>query len=211
MTETFQRFLRQYNSQGSDYGDGYSPADFDGLTPEEMDRASKMLAEQAAKGDGVAVDGLGRMGTPGARDLLLKLLPATGTSGESHSDVCAALWWITRDVRWQAELVNDVRSADEQLVKHALIQLVSTIETEMPQDLEHTMTELLVSSDNSVVKSQAIEALLKSRGIPPLVTGPSSEIFGLTRSLMAATRANVGELLAEADDLKSAIGRSRDE
>jgi hypothetical protein len=58
-------FQRQYHATGREKGDGYSPADFDGMTPAERDRARAMMLVRALDGDTVDLLGLRHVGDAG--------------------------------------------------------------------------------------------------------------------------------------------------
>ena len=46
-------FLRQFEAQGREKGDGYSPRDFDGMSQDERVRARAMMLERALTGDDI--------------------------------------------------------------------------------------------------------------------------------------------------------------
>lgn len=71
MTDAFAKFMKQFQTQGRDYGDGYDRSHFQGLTQDEEAEVIRLLSDAAKRGDAVAIDGLATFGTACARDALL--------------------------------------------------------------------------------------------------------------------------------------------
>ena len=55
-------FKRQYDAEGREKVDGYSPSDFDGMSEDERAQARSMMLERALRGDTIDLSGLRYVG-----------------------------------------------------------------------------------------------------------------------------------------------------
>jgi hypothetical protein len=79
---TWGDFQRQYQAQGREKGDGYSPSDFDAMTDDERARARTMMLDRALQGDTIDLSGLRYIGDDG-----------TVAALEAAADAIARLGW----------------------------------------------------------------------------------------------------------------------
>lgn len=59
---TWADFKRQYDAEGREKADGYSPSDFDDMSGNESTRAHSMMLERALRGDTIDLSGLRYVG-----------------------------------------------------------------------------------------------------------------------------------------------------
>ncbi len=206
MTETYDRFLRQRAATGREYGEGYSRADFDGMTPDEAESAKDLLEHDAGKGDGVAVDGLATLATPGALAALYRLLGASPPPSRQHANVAIAIWTLTHDDRMQAEIAKDLATDDVDLYEWALTALVRTVDARTGPALRPSLVNVLLGTTNSVIRSEAIDGILQSFGLPTSILAPDPDVLALSRELYNATPDNIDRLLSDAAALAAKRG-----
>jgi len=72
---TWADFKRQYDAEGREKADGYSPGDFDGMSEDERAQARSMMLERALRGDTIDLSGLRYVGDA---DTIARLEDARG-------------------------------------------------------------------------------------------------------------------------------------
>lgn len=123
MSEVFDGFLMQYGATGREWGDGFCPAHFNGMTEGEKIIAKEMLAKLAIKGDSIAIEGLGYLATTEAVEELLRLLANNENRLDVHLTVVSSLWNATKDLTYQDELIGFFSSPDPKIRMRAANEL----------------------------------------------------------------------------------------
>ena len=110
---TWYAFQRQYDARGREKGDGYSPGDFDELTPEERARARAMMLARALRGDTIDLSGLRYIGDAGT---VVALRAADALDWDSDIIQLDVLFDLTWDERYLLALARylDARAPDKQ-------------------------------------------------------------------------------------------------
>jgi len=198
MTEVFDRFMNQSRKQGREYGDGYAPFHFAGLTAEERDQALGLLMQQAVLGDGVAIDGLALLGTKGAREELIRLLEQFPSPSAEHVAICEALFKVTGASEWQDCIVDDVGAADEFTRRRALAALERTSTPQSSRQVLDIFVDWLSTSQDEAARSTATGGLMQALGFPPLAKDQTHERLVLERNLFNATGASIEAALNQA-------------
>ncbi|OWK29803.1 hypothetical protein [Sphingomonas mucosissima] len=97
---TWGEFQRQYDAEGREKADGYSPGDFDGMSDEERARARSMMLNRALNGDSIDLSGLRYIGDA-----------TTAATLEAADDVARRLGWRDDVIRHEVlfELTGEYR------------------------------------------------------------------------------------------------------
>ena len=96
--------MRQYEAEGREKADGYSPADFDGLSEPERDRARAMMLDRALQGDSIDLSGLRYIGNA----VTIEALTASDATGRFAWDLDVirhqVLYELTAEQHWLTDL-----------------------------------------------------------------------------------------------------------
>ena len=198
MTKAFEKFLEQSHKQGREYGDGFAPSHFAGLTPDEEHQVLDLLMQRARLGDGVAINGLAQLGTNRAHEELLILAEHLRAPSIGHVAVCEALFQMTGASEWQDKITQDVNADDEFTQRRALWTLECTSSPKSSKHIYDLFIEWLSISRDENLRSTAVGGLIQILGFPPFAEDQSSERIALERKLFNSTGTAIEAALSEA-------------
>jgi hypothetical protein len=117
---TWADFKRQYDAEGREKADGYSPGDFDDMSGNESTRARSMMLERALRGDTVDLSGLRYVGdaqTVAALEGSAGLVAQLGWRDDTvRHDV---LYHLTGDTRFLTDLTRYLDGCDSEAQERA--------------------------------------------------------------------------------------------
>ncbi len=187
MTKTFDNFLEQYHSSGSQKADGYNKSHFYGLTAKEKEKAFELLINESIA-PGVA-DWLFYLDKERAENLLKNEINHSNKDSMSGIHrLYLALYRNTHDKRYQNLLIDGFFSYSELDKCEALLAIKST-GPDSNRILE-LYKKIIFSSNNSKVITSAADLFLRHIKQPCESENDRKEFYSIRKML-------------ESDDLKT--------
>lgn len=155
MSDTFDRFLKQYHAQGREKADGYDRSHFDGLTDDEKIRAFELLAREAEGAPETATPWLFHLDPPRAEAVTLdQIAKKKGDPyGENYVRQFELLNY-THDLAYQRAMLDDYPLYTRLNKSDALHRILRTPDT--PELRRFVRDVLLRETDASAVAAAAI-------------------------------------------------------
>jgi HEAT repeat protein len=161
-SKTFERFLKQLYAWGREKGDGFDRSHFDGLSPDERLEAARLLREALLRGDNTSAEGLVLLDPRAAKATLEEALQTM--SGDAHVSLAVAkqLWHLTKESRYQEEMIAILQHPNDLLRRSALVALEDTPH----DDRLMTVLQALVKDDpHEIIRSMAARHLIYGLGL----------------------------------------------
>lgn len=180
MSDAWDRFLEQYEAEGSERLDGYDEALFEELTDEEFARAQPLVLERAAAGETPEIRALPLLNPPDALRCVDDLMARERELDVVRLAVCEAGWKITEDPAYQDAIVEIVLEGDEfaqARAIHVLSRLPLT--PEALADVE----DLLRAEEDRTLAVELAQAVLRSRGVAVETQAEFERALPLVRAL----------------------------
>lgn len=169
MTAAFERFHAQYNARGMAKMDGYSAADFDGLSEDERQRAAAMLYDELAGMPGIAAPGLVLLDERIAKERLSEFLRHHSATGSINiHEVYFHLWRVTGDITLQQWMMA---SYDHCAASARAGMFMELGETPATPELDEFMRDRVLHEEDETARSIAARIVLSRSNLPDTPVG----------------------------------------
>lgn len=180
MSDAWDRFLEQYEAEGSERLDGYDETLFDELTDAELARAQAMVIERAAAGETPEIRALPLLDTPEALRCVDELMARERELDLVRLAACEAGWKMTEDPAYQDAILEIVQEGDEFAQARAINVLGRLPLT--PEALAD-VTDLLRAEEDRTLAVELAQAVLRSRGVAVETQAEFERALPLVRAL----------------------------
>jgi hypothetical protein len=199
--------MKQYHSVGRDKLDGYSIADFAGMTEDELQQAESMLIASAEELDTTAFRGLALLKTNNGKVTLERIISQLEPPSLAHLRAVESLYEITQDDRLQWEISRNLDKKEPFLYERAIIAMARMRPTSFLFEMMKAafLDTMDLREQESVVRSEACEAIMGCFGFPPFVEDRTPERLALERKLYSSELDQFDQVL---DDVRT-LGRKR--
>ena len=201
MSDAWDRFLEQYEAEGSERLDGYDDALFEELTDEEFARAQAMVIERAAAGETPEIRALPLLGPPEALRCVDDLMAREREFDLVRLAVCEAGWKMTEDPAYQDAILEIVEEGDD-FTQARAINVLSRLPL-TPAALAD-VEALLRAEDDRTLAVELAQAVLRSRGVAVETQAEFERALPLVRALANVDLQARGEAVANVDALVAA-------
>lgn len=167
MTKAYEQFMKQANSQGREYGAGFTYHHFDGLTLEEKDEVISLLRERALKGDTIAISALNFVDNKISMAIYEELFAtAEKIDVKAINQAAYEAYKIRKERKYIDILLDNIKHCNNFQRWHA-IQLICSINFEgnWTVDVENQMKDLIVSESDEVLVHTLAKKILLQKGI----------------------------------------------
>lgn len=169
MTAAFDRFHAQYNARGREKMDGYSAADFEGLTDDERQRAAAMLYDELAGMPGIAAAGLVLLDRTIAKERLSEYLRHHSATGSINiHEVYFHLWRVTGDITLQQWMMASYDHCPATARAGMFMELGETPAT---PELDEFMRDRVLHEEDETARAIAARVVLSRSNLPDTPVG----------------------------------------
>lgn len=162
----YKNILNHFHKKGREYADGFSEADFSGLSEDEERRVSDELEIRAAEGDTVAISGISYLDDSLALKTFDRLLNTNDLKKSAVAQILFEAFEISKAEVYLKQLLSIVDGIDQR-EKWLPVQLLCNIDygDEWSTDIEEMFIDLLRKETDSTLKHSVAQRILAETGI----------------------------------------------
>ncbi|EJL8268208.1 hypothetical protein [Vibrio cholerae] len=158
--------MKQANTEGTDYGDGFNASHFVGLTLSELGQAMLILEKRALSGDTVAINAVKFLGNDNAISILSLVLEKVDIIAmRSINQAAIEMYEITKNQEFLKRILDNLPKCSKQEKFHGVQLLCSVEYGDMFDIVKHTLNELVLTDNDEVIRHSAAKKILLESGI----------------------------------------------